>query len=89
MSSIMTMLMLNCEKATELVIKKEEGKISTINKMRLWMHLQMCKFCKEFENQNTFININMKSHYGEGCQAHKFSDEKKEKMKEALLQETK
>jgi len=81
--------MLNCEKASELVIKKEENKISTIDKMRLWMHLQMCRFCREFEIQNKFININLNSHYGDGCQTHKMSEEKKKEMKEALLQETK
>ncbi len=89
MSSIMTTVILSCEKATELVIKKEENKISFIDNIRLWMHLQMCKFCKEFEGQNGFINLNMKNHFGEGCHTHHLSDEKKKEMKEAILQETK
>jgi len=89
MSSLMYMLILNCEKATQLAIKKEEGKVSAIDQVRLWIHAKVCNLCKEFESQNTFININMKSHYAEGCQEKKLSDSKKKEMKEAILQEAK
>ena len=51
----MHLLMFNCRKATFLVSKQEEQKLSFGERMRLSIHLSMCKFCKEFEKQSSLI----------------------------------
>lgn len=41
-----------CKEASELSIKKEEGRASLGQRLRLWVHIQMCAFCKTFALQN-------------------------------------
>lgn len=52
-------LMISCEKATMLIVKSEESKLSFGLKMRLNIHFLFCKFCKLFERQNKFISLNI------------------------------
>jgi len=49
-------IMLSCEDTTHLVVKKAYEKLSMWDKMRLFMHLGMCKYCSLFEKQNKFID---------------------------------
>jgi hypothetical protein len=49
-------MMLSCKDATYLVVKKEHEKLSMWDKMRIFMHLSMCKYCSLFEKQNKFID---------------------------------
>jgi len=49
-------IMLSCEDTTHLVVKKAYEKLSMWDKMRLFMHLRMCKYCSLFEKQNKFID---------------------------------
>ncbi len=51
-------IMITCKEATLAIIKKEEGKISLTERIRLLIHLAICKFCKMFEKQNKLISIN-------------------------------
>jgi len=41
--------MLSCDKATFLITKEQEGKISFIRKIQLELHLKACKFCSLFK----------------------------------------
>lgn len=52
---MMKYLMVNCKEATLLMAKKEEGKLSLMEKMKLSMHTSMCSFCRKFEKQTTQI----------------------------------
>ncbi len=47
--------MISCKEATYLISKKEEGKITMVERLKLSFHLMMCRFCKMFEKQNNFI----------------------------------
>jgi len=47
--------MISCKEASYLTSKKEEGKISLAERLKLAFHLMMCRFCKMFDKQNTFI----------------------------------
>ena len=49
-------MMISCEDATELVIRKSQEKLSAWNKIRLMFHLAMCKLCSLFEKQNAIID---------------------------------
>jgi hypothetical protein len=47
---------ITCKKATEFIIKNEEGKLSLSQRVKLWRHLLICKVCKVFYNQNKLLN---------------------------------
>lgn len=49
-------MMLSCEDTTHLVVKKAYEKLGWWDKMRLFMHLGMCKYCSLFEKQNKLID---------------------------------
>ena len=48
-------MMISCENATLFVSQKEEHKLSISNKMKLLLHLAVCKFCRLFEQQNNLL----------------------------------
>lgn len=48
--------MLNCEQATEMVLKKQSEKLGLMERLNLFMHLSMCKFCNLFAKQNELID---------------------------------
>lgn len=48
--------MLSCEDTTFLVVKNASKKLSLWDRMRMLMHLGMCKYCSLFEKQNKFID---------------------------------
>ncbi len=48
-------IMINCKEATTMISKKEEGKISFIERIQLWQHLLICSLCKLFMKQNKLI----------------------------------
>ncbi|MCB0697259.1 MAG: hypothetical protein KDC07_07835 [Chitinophagaceae bacterium] len=52
--------MISCKEATYLVSKKEQGKITIAERIRLSLHLMICKFCKRFEKQNKIITEHAK-----------------------------
>lgn len=52
-------LMLNCKQATMLIIKNEESKLPLGLKIRLEIHLYLCKLCKLFVRQSKFISKNI------------------------------
>jgi hypothetical protein len=47
--------MITCKEATNMISKKEEGKISLPGYLRLWFHLSICKMCSLFNKQNKLI----------------------------------
>ncbi len=54
-------LMLSCKDASELIMKRDAEELKFYDRIRLMMHLSMCKFCALFEKQNDFINSNIKA----------------------------
>ncbi|MDP3666998.1 MAG: hypothetical protein Q8R50_09990 [Sediminibacterium sp.] len=52
---MMRYFMVNCKEATYLMGKKEEGKLSIVERVKLSMHTSMCVFCKKFEKQTNKI----------------------------------
>lgn len=53
--------MLSCKETSELIIKKETEDLKLYDRIRLMMHISMCKFCSLFEKQNVFINSNIRA----------------------------
>jgi len=52
----MKSIMLSCEKATFLVCKREEAKLSFSERIQVAFHLSMCRFCRAFQRQSAFIS---------------------------------
>ena len=46
----------NCKQATLLALKKEEGKISIAERVKLFYHLSYCSYCRNFVKQSSIIN---------------------------------
>ena len=76
----------NCKQATLLSIKKEEGKISMFEKVKLFYHLLYCSYCRRFAKQSSIIN-----HIGKGIvdsiftqPPHTLSDKVKEGIQQQI-----
>ncbi len=52
--------MLNCKQATEMVIKRQSEKFGLMEKLNLFMHLSMCKFCNMFAKHNEIIDASVR-----------------------------
>lgn len=52
----MNKIMLSCKKATELVERKHENKLSFKEGFQLNLHLLMCKTCNAYEKQSKLLN---------------------------------
>jgi predicted anti-sigma-YlaC factor YlaD len=49
------LLHISCKKATYLISKNEEGKLSWLDRIRLRGHLTICSLCRKFEEQTKLI----------------------------------
>ncbi len=78
-------LMITCRDATFLYTKKKEGKLSLAERLALWFHLLMCKFCALFLKQTE--DLEKAAHHSADTQDVTLSPEAKEKMRQALLNE--
>lgn len=47
--------MISCKEATYLISKKEEGKLTLAERLKLSVHLAICSICRAFEKQSKFI----------------------------------
>lgn len=47
--------MISCKEATYLISKKEEGKLTLAERLKLSVHLAICSICRAFEKQSEFI----------------------------------
>ncbi len=63
MKKIMHFLFLSCLKATELIEKKLNYKLSVKEKLQLKMHKMMCDACSNFEKQSEFLEKGIEIHH--------------------------
>lgn len=80
-------IMISCKESTFLISKKQQDKLSMSEKMKLQFHLMMCKYCRRFADQISFIQKAIKR-LREKIEAQgtklSLNDEQKARMKEAL-----
>jgi len=48
-------LMPNCKEVTELVSMSMDEPMPFFTRIRMWMHLAMCRYCSRFRRQLLFI----------------------------------
>lgn len=57
----MNYMNITCKHATEYMVRKEEGKITLLQRYQLWKHLAVCRVCKLFDRQNKVVSISLKN----------------------------
>lgn len=60
MKKLMHILFLSCFKATELIEKKLNFRLSRKEKMKLEAHKMMCSACRNYEKQSLIIEKGLK-----------------------------
>jgi hypothetical protein len=80
---MMKFLNISCKKATFLISKKQETKLSLKESIGLRLHLGICGFCNLFQKQTLFIGKNAK-HVHSHSHAESMSQTSKEKIINAL-----
>lgn len=75
-------LLFNCQKATLVVQKREEGKISLWENLRLQVHLSVCSYCRRFAKQSDMLNGQLKgfSEHMHAQAPYQLSEEKKKSL---------
>lgn len=72
---------ISCRKAVDLILKKEEQKLTARQRFQLWKHLSVCSLCRIFSKQNQVIISEMKK----GSEQNALSEAEKEKLIETAL----
>ncbi|MBL4708593.1 MAG: hypothetical protein JKY48_09175 [Flavobacteriales bacterium] len=79
--------MLTCKEATMLVVKEQEITLTSKEKIRLKIHLMMCKLCSLFKKEAHFIDKNITHLHNSdrnAGQTGSFSAREKEKLEKLL-----
>jgi hypothetical protein len=48
--------MITCKEATMIIVKKAELNVTFSERLRLFLHLLICQYCRLFEKQNKIID---------------------------------
>lgn len=75
--------MLSCQKATELMEKKDIVGINWLERFQLLMHVKMCAICERYEKQRALID-NLIKNNSKGSISTKDEESLKEKIIHAL-----
>ncbi|HEY3403706.1 MAG TPA: hypothetical protein VGK59_09985 [Ohtaekwangia sp.] len=77
---------ISCKEAVDYILKKEEGKLSLLQRLSLWRHLATCSLCRIFAAQNALINRALKKR-----QQHvlPLSEDEKDKIIQSVLKDQK
>lgn len=51
---------ITCKQAVDYISKREEGRLSSAQRFRLWQHLAICRFCRLFNRQNALLGSLLK-----------------------------
>jgi len=77
-------LMISCDEATTICDKNQYGEASRWDKMRLNLHMALCKHCKSYSKQNHIIT-KLLGKYLDTCDGSKhLSTEEKNELSEEI-----
>lgn len=74
---------ISCKEAVDYILKKEERKLSLLQRLSLWRHLAICSLCRIFSLQNDVVNEVMKQRQRTVVP---LSEEEKEKIIQNVLE---
>ncbi|GET46337.1 hypothetical protein [Capnocytophaga felis] len=87
-SRIIHYFILPCSEISLLIEKKTAGKLSFFEKMRLFLHLRLCRLCEMYHKKVTFLDkslqnteISEKKVTFDNSEIQLFKDKMKEKLK--------
>ena len=72
---------ISCKEAITFILKKEEGRLSLWNRLKLWRHLAICSLCRIFLSQNKLINKFVRKQNSQ----HQLSEAEKERIVNHVL----
>lgn len=78
---------ISCKEAVNLMLRKEEGKLSLWNRLHLWRHLMICSLCRIFLKQNDLMNSHLKQ--SKDTKYHLSEDDKQNIIRNVLNEKTK
>jgi len=76
-------LLINCEEATTLCCKNQHKEASFYDKIRLGLHVFMCKRCREFSKQNNLLTKIFSVHLKK-CEEQHLSEAEKVALQKKL-----
>jgi hypothetical protein len=86
MKGIPAKLLYTCKKATQLVEKQKDKKLSILEKVRLKLHLWICKACAIYAKQSQIIEKLLKKRNETQPSEKTLSEEAKIKILEKIRQ---
>lgn len=76
---------LSCKKATLLSVKKQEGRISLLERIQLSYHNRLCGVCDIWDKQIAFIDEMLKNNYNhKSIEKQVLTKAEKENIKSSL-----
>ncbi|PKL84319.1 MAG: hypothetical protein CVV24_00480 [Ignavibacteriae bacterium HGW-Ignavibacteriae-3] len=69
-------ILITCEEASFISVRKEEKNLPLGEKIKLFIHLLICKFCRLFNKQQKFLSLQIINLHSRDS----FSDSEMEKM---------
>lgn len=65
---LMQPIMLSCRQASNLIQKNEAGTLGTMDRLRLKMHLALCKLCRQYAKQSERLSEFLEHHFKQGSE---------------------
>ena len=87
MDNLMDRMMISCEKATFLISKSEEEKLSCKEKYQLRVHLMGCKFCRRYKKEIQYLSNALDKFKDPTILTNKLSPGKKKGIQENIKKE--
>ena len=78
-------MLINCDEATAICNKNQYKEATSWEKVKLTMHLFLCKKCRLYSEQNTFMTKLFGVHTQQ-CGTHKLTEDEKEQLKKKLAE---
>jgi len=76
--------LINCDEATTICNKNQYKETSLWEKMKLMIHLFICKNCGQYTKQNTTLTKVCDKHLHKCEEEHKFSKKEKEVLQKVV-----
>lgn len=79
-------LFINCDEATTICDKSQYGEASLFDRIRLTLHLALCKHCKKYTRQNSLMT-DVYKRFATPCEGSDHMPEKEKEDLKAKLEE--
>lgn len=81
----MHFMMISCEKATELVDKRQAVGLSMTERIKLHFHTAMCDACRLYEEQSGKIDALLAKEFGKAGAGANITDEEAHRLAHRIL----